>query len=193
MAQLNGPIIETQVDRVLAFRRRLVRLSALRRVFVQPASHSDIRHLHGMLADHVEQPVASPESACAIQDASPESIWSMHSATALLGGIAFLPLNPLGLYQLVYGKLDLLHPPVSSVAARSERPAILYLWALVSRGRGIIGLADVMDHLDRRRFRNVDIWTCPVTPKSERLAERLGFTRFSHADRVFYRLKRAGP
>jgi hypothetical protein len=32
-----------------------------------------------------------------------------------------------------------------------------------------------------------------VTPQGERLAERLGFTRFSHADRVFYRLKRAGP
>jgi hypothetical protein len=193
MAQLNGPIIETQMDRVLAFRRRLVWLSTTQRAFVQPASHSDIRHLHVMLAAHVEQPIASTESACAIQDASPESIWSIHSATELLGGIAFLPLNALGLYQLVYGKLDLLNPAVNSVADRIERPAILYLWALVLRGRGIIGLADIMEHLDRRRFRNVDIWTCPVTPRSERLAEKLGFTRFSHADRVFYRLRRASP
>jgi hypothetical protein len=190
MAQLIGPNIETQMDRVLVFRRRLVRLSTQQRVFVQPASHSDIRHLHVMLTEHVEQPIASTESACAIQDASPESIWSVHSATELLGGIAFLPLNALGLYQLVYGKLDLLNPAVNSVASRIDRPAILYLWALVLRGRGIIGLADIMEHLDRRRFRNVDIWTSPVTPRSERLAERLGFTRFSHADRVFYRLKR---
>jgi hypothetical protein len=191
MAQLNGPTIETQLDRVQAIRQRLVQLSTRRRVFVQPASHSDIRHLHVMLAERIEQAIASADSACAIQDKSPESIWSMHSATGLLGGIAFLPLNAVGLYQLVYGKLDLLHPAVSSVADRSERPAILYLWALVSQGRGIIGLADVMDHLDRPRFRNVDIWTCPVTPRGEQLAERLGFTRFSHAGRVFYRLKRA--
>jgi hypothetical protein len=193
MAQLTGPIIQTQTDPVLAYRQRLVQLSKTRRVFVQPASPSDIRNLHAMLTDHIEQPVATVESACAIQDASPESIWSIHSATELLGGIAFLPLNALGLYQLVYGKLDLLNPAVNAVAGRIDRPAILYLWAIVSRGRGIIGLADIMDHLDRRRFRHVDIWTSPVTPRGERLAEQLGFTRFSHANRVFYRLKRTGP
>jgi hypothetical protein len=169
---------------------RLQLLAKAGRVFVQPASHSEIHRLHVMLAGSIRQSVASPEAACLIQDTSPQSIWSMHSATRMLGGIAFLPLNPLGLYQLVYGKLDLMNPAVNTVAARNERPSVLYLWALVSQGRGIIGLADVMAYLGRQRFRNVDIWTCPVTQRSELLAERLGFTRFSQGDRVFYRLKR---
>jgi hypothetical protein len=185
--------VERQPGSLAAASHRLLRLAKTRHVFVQPASHSEIHQLHLMLAGRIGQAIASAESACLIQDTSPQSIWSMHSATQMLGGIAFLPLNPLGLYQLVYGTLDLLNPAVNSVAARNERPSILYLWALVSRGRGIIGLADVMEYLGKQRFRNVDIWTCPVTQRSERLAERLGFTRFSHGDRVFYRLKRTSP
>ncbi len=149
--------------------------------------------MHLMLAGRTDTAIASAESACSIQDACPQSIWAMHSATELLGGIAFLPLNPLGLYQLVYGKLDLMNPPVNSVAAYDERPSILYLWALVSKGRGIIGLADILDYLDKPRFRNVDVWTCPITHDSQRLAERHGFTGFTHGDRVFYRLRRMNP
>jgi hypothetical protein len=172
---------------------RLQQLAKTGRIFVQPASHSEIHRLHLMLAGSIGQAIASPEAACLIQDRSPQSIWSMHSASRMLGGIAFLPLNPLGLYQLVYGKLDLMNPAANTVAARNERPSVLYLWALVSQGRGIIGLVDVMANLGRQRFRNVDIWTCPVTQRSELLAERLGFTRFSQGDRVFYRLKRTDP
>jgi hypothetical protein len=193
MIQMKDPHSEQHAERAAMVRQRLRRLARTRRVYVQPASHSEIHQMHRMLAGRTDVPIATAESACSIQDASPQSIWAMHSATDLLGGIAFLPLNPLGLYQLVYGKLDLANPPVVSIAASHERPAILYLWALVSRGRGIIGLADILDHLDRQRFRNVDVWTCPVTPHGQRLAERHGFARFTHQDRSFYRLRRVSP
>jgi hypothetical protein len=184
------PHSEREGGNAAVFRQRLLQLAKTRRVYVQPASHFEIHQMHLMLAERTDVTIASAESACAIQDASPQSIWAMHSATELLGGIAFLPLNPLGLYHLVYGKLDLKNPPVNSVAVHNERPAILYLWALVSKGRGIIGLADIMDHLDRQRFRNVDVWTSPVTHHGQRLAERHGFARFTHQDRSFYRLRR---
>jgi hypothetical protein len=193
MVQMTESNTERQLENAALFRQRLLQLAKTRRVYVQPASHSDIHQMHLMLAGKTSTAIASAESACTIQDASPQSIWSMHSATELLGGIAFLPLNALGLYQLVYGKLNLTDPPVNIVAARNERPAILYLWALVSRGRGIIGLADIMDYLDRQRFRNVDVWTCPVTRHGQLLAERHGFTRFCHGDRAFYRLIRVSP
>ncbi len=171
----------------------LRQLSQRRGVYAQPASQADIQALHAMLDARLTQPIASPDAACAVQQARPNSIWSIHAQDGLIGGVAFLPLNGLGLYNLIYGRLNLQEPDIESIAVRSERPAILYLWAMVARGSGIVGLSDILDFLDTQAFRHVDIWTRPVSQGGERLAIKLGFEPFGQGNHVFYKYDRSGP
>jgi hypothetical protein len=161
-----------------------------RGVFAQPASNSDIAQLHAMLVDSYDGPIAPVEVACRVQQASPNAIWSVYGARGLVGGVAFLPLNALGVYSLITGKLSLTDPPLEAIAVRSERPAILYAWALVARPSAMFGIAEVLGHLESQRFRNVDIWANAVTPEGIRLAARLGLERFAHRDGDFFKLTR---
>jgi hypothetical protein len=172
---------------------RLLDPSRRRGVYAQPASHGDIHALHAMFKARIHQPIALPEVAVQVQEASPNSIWSIYAADGLAGGVAFLPLNALGLYQLIYGKMDLTNPPLAALAVRSERPVILYLWAAIARHRAVIGFADVLRQLDVQRFRGIDIWMHTVTPGAERLAEGLGLESFGQGDRRYYKHARSGP
>jgi hypothetical protein len=161
-----------------------------RGVYVQPASQGDIAALHAMLRDQLEAKLAPVESACRIQSISPNSIWAVCNSQGLVGGIAFLPLNALGVYNLINGRLDLENPPDACIAVKNERPAILYAWAMVSRPAGLFGLAEVLRQLETQRFRHVDIWANAVTPQGQRMALKLGLERFSHRDGGFYKFPR---
>lgn len=171
---------------------RLGALGLKRGVYAQPASRTDVEALHQMLRESMEGPLAGVESALRVQEASPHSIWSVHSSAGLLGGVAFLPLNALGLYKLIYGKLDRTDPPLESIAVRLERPAVLYVWGVVARGSGVLGLTEILPQLETQRFGGVDIWADPVTEEGERLARRFGLTRISHGSQTFYKLDRGG-
>ena len=172
--------------------KRFGALGLKRGVYSQPASRTDIESLHAMLAGSIAGPIASLEAAIRVQEASPHSIWSVHSAGGLVGGVAFLPLNALGLYKLIYGRLDRSDPPLDSIAVRMERPVILYVWAVVARGSGVLGLTEILPQLDTQRFGRVDIWADPVSHEGERLAQRFGLTRISHGSQRFYKLDRGG-
>ena len=172
--------------------KRLGALGLKRGVFAQPASRSDIESLHDMLQEGIDGPLAGVEAALRVQESSPHSIWSVHSGAGLLGGVAFLPLNALGLYQLIYGKLDRSNPPPESIAVRLERPVVLYVWAVVARGSGVLGLTEVLPQLETQRFAGVDIWADPVTPEGERLAQRFGLKQVRHGVQTFYKLDRGG-
>ncbi len=172
--------------------KRLGALGLRRGVYSQPASRTDIESLHQMFEDSIGRSVASLEAAIRVQEASPHSIWSVHSAAGLLGGVAFLPLNALGLYKLIYGKLDRSNPPLDSIAVHLERPVVLYVWAVVARGSGVLGLSEILPQLDTQRFGGVDIWADPITEEGERLAQRFGLARINHGSQTFYKLDRGG-
>ena len=193
MAEIDPSPVPSQraARHLISPRERLLHPSRRRNVYVQPASQTEIHTLHAMLGARLDHPIASAETACRIQEASPNSIWSIHGVKGLLGGVAFLPLNSLGLYEVIYGKMDFEQPPLETIAIRSQRPSIIYVWALVATRMGIVGLADVLRQLDIQRFRHVDIWAQTMTPQAERLAERLGLQRFDTSGGVFYKYGRS--
>ena len=145
-----------------------------------------------MLTARLDHPVAAPEAAMRVQEASPGSIWALRSGSRLLGGVAFLPLNTLGVYELLYGKLDRAEPRLPAIATGRERPMALYVWAVVAEGEGLLGLPDLLRQLDMQRFGDVDIWADPVTPEGERLARRLGFALIDSGSRNYFKLAREG-
>jgi hypothetical protein len=177
---------------MIASRADLEARATRRGVYAQPASRSDIAALHAMLAARIDRPIASAEAAARVQEASPHSIWSLHSQARILGGVAFLPLNALGLYELVYGKLDRADPPLASLAIGLERPAILYVWAVVAQGSGVLGFGAVLRQLDTQRFGRVDLWAEPATAEGGRLADRFGFSRIAHGAHGLRKLERSG-
>ncbi len=161
-----------------------------RGVYAQPASNGDIQALHGMLRERFDGPLAPPEVACRVQEISPNSIWSVYGGRGLAGGVAFLPLNALGVYGLISGQLNLEDPPVSAIAVKAERPAVLYAWAIVARPAALFGLSDVLRQLETQRFRHVDIWAHAVTPAGRRMAAKLGLERFANRDGDFFKFAR---
>jgi hypothetical protein len=158
----------------------LRRMSQRRGIYSQPASQTEIHALHVMLGQHVTEPLAKADAACAVQSKRANSIWSFHAARGLNGGVGFLALNPLGLYKLIYGKLDLTDPDLDCISPHPERPAILYLWALVAQGSGIGGLSGILDFLETPALRRVDIWTRAVTPVGP-------------SERALFKYDRSGP
>jgi hypothetical protein len=161
-----------------------------RGVFAQPASQRDIHALHGMLSEQFDGKLAPPETACRIQEISPNSVWSVYGGSGLVGGIAFLPLNALGVYDLISGRLELAAPAEPCIAVRAERPLVLYAWAMVARPAALFGLAEVLRQLDSGRFRSVDIWANAVTPSGLRMAAKLGLERFGYRDGAFFKFAR---
>jgi hypothetical protein len=185
-----GVVVNSLFERKSPF-ERLSEVRKRRGVYAQPASQSDIQTLHTMLAQRLDNPIASAETACMVQDACPNSVWSVYGAQGLLGGLAFLPLNNLGLYSLIYGKLNFFSPPLDSLAVGEEKPVVIYIWAVVATGSGIAGFADVMRFLDTPRFRHIDIWAQAITPAGERLAARFGLQRFDHTPAPFFKYSRS--
>jgi hypothetical protein len=187
-----GAIAHPTMERLQGIGALSQRLSQRRTrgVYAQPASERDIQTLHAMMADQFEGRLATPEAACRIQQISPNSIWSVSGASGLAGGIAFLPLNALGVYDLIRGKLDLTAPPDAAIAIRTERPSVLYAWAMVARPAALFGLAEVLRQLDQGRFRQVDIWANAVTPSGLRMAAKLGLERFGTTDGAFFKFAR---
>jgi hypothetical protein len=161
-----------------------------RGTYAQPASERDIQELHALLKQQLDVPLASAETACRIQRISPNSIWSVYGMAGLSGGIAFLPLNGLGVYDLITGNFDLNRPADAAIAVGTERPSILYAWAMVARPSAFFGLADVLRQLDHGRFRHVDIWANAVTPSGLRMAARLGLERFGYREGAYFKFAR---
>lgn len=189
-----GPPLRAKVARLSgeALLERMALRGSQRRIIARPAGPEEINSLHAMLTARLDHPVASPEAAQQVQDASPGSIWALRSESHLLGGVAFLPLNTLGVYELLYGKLDRTNPRLPTIAPGRERPTALYVWAVVARGDGLLGLPDLLRQLDTQRFGDVDIWADPVTAEGEALARRLGFALVDSGSRNFFKLAREG-
>jgi hypothetical protein len=183
------PVLPQGLPAISRLNQRLSQRRA-RGVYAQPASSRDIEALHAMMREQFAGKLATPEAACRVQSISPNSIWSVYGANGLSGGIAFLPLNALGVYDLMRGRLDLAAPPDAAIAVRGERPSILYAWAMVARPAALFGLADVLRQLDQGRFRQVDIWANALTPSGLRMAAKMGLERFGTTDGAFFKFAR---
>lgn len=102
-----------------------------------------------------------------------ESIFSFLRGGELVGGCAFLYLNYRGHDALILDDLNVGRPDVGHLAEAGERPEAIYLWAIAGAGRSALG--PVSATLAGARYRNVDIYTRPVTERGRALFAGLGF------------------
>jgi hypothetical protein len=102
-----------------------------------------------------------------------DTVFSFSRGARLIGGVAFLYLNPLGLDALVLDDINLANPELKFLAAPDEQPEAIYLWAI--SGAGMKALGHVAPRFAEGRYRTADIYTRPVTRDGELLMTRMGF------------------
>lgn len=85
-------------------------------------------------------------------------------------------LNRHGVEALIGDALDLGDPPTSVFAAPGDRPAGIYVWALLrSSAVAAEGIARVIVRLQQFPYERSDLFALPATPDGLRFMRGLGF------------------
>ena len=98
------------------------------------------------------------------------------NATQPLGCFAQIMLRTAGLEALSEGRFNGLQPAAAHCARDGERPAGIYLWAVVAPGRAALGITLMSRFLRNGLYRASDLYTVPATEDGRRIIKSLGFT-----------------
>lgn len=109
-------------------------------VFVRMPRFEEIDALHRLTVDQIGQQVAPLKAMQDVYRHNPETLWVIfrsltgdHSQAQLVGYYGFLHLNQRGHEALEARTLKPRDPDLSLLAAAGERPAAVYIWAIVAR------------------------------------------------------------
>jgi hypothetical protein len=135
-------------------------------VIVAPAENRDFEPLAAMANAKVPDVCATGELLREAAARDRDSILSFRLKGVLLGGVAFVFLNQIGVEGLLLDSIDLARPTAAIMANPIDDVAGIYIWATALDGRGILGLGNVAEHLSKRRFRFADLYGRPNTEAS---------------------------
>ncbi len=115
------------------------------------------------------------ESLSAVVEHDCQSLLIFERRGEIAGGMAFLYLTQAGLTELREGRLSRSHPDIALLAHPDEKPAAIYVWALLARSRASLGLSHITRLFGTPRFRQSDVYAEPVTPDGERTLRIWGY------------------
>lgn len=153
-----------------------VTLPAGQRVEARRVRIGDLPLLLGQGAAGMGVALAPAVTVARIARAHPDSLWGFWRHDHFVGGFAFLMLNRRGVEALIGNALDLGDPPTSVLAAPGDRPAGIYVWALLrSSAVAAEGIARVIVRLQQFPYERSDLFALPATPDGLRFMRGLGF------------------
>ena len=136
-----------------------VTLPAGQRVEARRVRIGDIPLLLGQGEAGMGVALAPAITVARIARAHPDSLWGFWRHGRFVGGFAFLMLNRHGVEALIGDALDLGDPPTSVLAAPGDRPAGIYVWALLrSSAVAAEGIARVIVRLQQLRVAGHGRW-----------------------------------
>lgn len=108
------------------------------RLWLRPARYDELGELHSLIASEISPDVGPVSIMQAVFLKNPISFWRIErrlpeGPVVPVGMYGFLPLNKRGVEALRAEALDTREPQLEYVAAAEERPAALYIWAIVAR------------------------------------------------------------
>lgn len=128
--------------------------------------------------------LASSEVVCRVMSHNPDTVWAIARRSRFKaqapegeGFLAFLMLNEAGLRGLFDGSLNRADPDLAHLAAQSEKPAAIYVWACHARGVLVGGVPLALERVWTPRYRDVDLYSRPVTVEGQKFLEALNFER----------------
>lgn len=104
-----------------------------------------------------------------------ECIFPFRRDGKIVGGVAWLFLNELGLEALLLDEIDFSRPNLALLTRRNQAPAAIYAWAMAGRGRAAAGLANVASRLRAAPYSWADYYAQPATADGARFLAQLGF------------------
>jgi hypothetical protein len=115
------------------------RLDANTSVYLRRSSPLEMATLHGMIATQIGGKIASLETMRRARDLNADSFWTVirrqddDGEDTIAGCYAFLFLNEKGKSALNAGIFVATEPDFDLLAPTGERPACVYMWAIVAR------------------------------------------------------------
>ncbi len=134
--------------------------------------------------------LASEATVARIACAHPDALWSFWRHGRLVGGVALLMLNSRGLRALLDDRFDLDDPPPSILASAGQRPAGIYVWAVLGAAIASEGIAHAIVRLQQYPYERSDLFALPATDDGLRFTCGLGFRLVPEHPRPLYRYVR---
>jgi hypothetical protein len=103
-----------------------------------------------------------------------DSLWTFVRHGRVVGGLAMLMLNSMGLDALLAGGMDTREPKTEFLAASPEIPAAIYLWG-GAHSFASDGMVRMLVRLQSAPYESADIYAAPVTLSGLRFLQRWGF------------------
>lgn len=118
----------------------------------------------------------------AVHKHNTDTLWGVYRASdaskrdlRIIGYYSFLHLNEEGRARLEQNTFDGSHPDLSLVVPTGERPAAVYVWAVVARGVARVGTPLICRALGRNTYGGVPIYATAATTGGLNAAKRYGF------------------
>ena len=150
------------------------------------------RAIKGLAGSGDVQRVAAhnPDCLWAIARRSRHSIKEIRSE----GFVAFLMLNAAGRERLLNHTLNTSVPNQEFLAAQSEKPAAIYVWALYAPGMIAAGIPLVFEKISSPLYKDVALYARPATDNGQRFLKAIGFVpENSREGRDIYTFPRCAP
>jgi len=152
-------------------------------VFVRMARADEIEALHQLTVSQIGQHVAPLEAMQDVYRHNPETLWAIFRSPTgdkaqaqLAGYYGFLHLNQAGLEALEARTITPRKPDLSLLAAAGERPAAVYVWAIVARRLSTITVPLVAKGLGIKRYGGLQFWATAATMGGLNGLKGFGFT-----------------
>lgn len=139
-------------------------------VFVRIARFEEIEALHQLTVSQIGTQVAPLKAMQDVHSHNPESLWIIFRSpsgdkaqSSLAGYYGFLHLNQAGYEALQKRTLTPRDPDLSLIAAAGERPAAVYVWAIVARRLTTLTIPLVGKGLGIKRYGGLQFYATPAT------------------------------
>jgi hypothetical protein len=135
-------------------------------IFVRHPSEQEISNLYALSQTEISPDVAPLELVRDVYKHNNDSFWGVYymksdspdEIPAFIGYYGFLHLNAEGQERLEDGSFDALHPPFGQLAKEGERPAVIYVWALVAKKVARLATPLIAKALGKDRYGGVPIY-----------------------------------
>ena len=160
------------------------------RVEIRRATGHDLSAAAALASRYLPGELASLTSVRKAISRNPNNVMIFWRGGSVAGAWAMLMLNSRGLEALLTSGFNFAEPASRELAAATDAPAAIYIWAVVAPGLASEGIAQMSLFLRHPLYSAANLYTRPTTPGGRRIAENLGFVPISGATAGLHRYLR---
>lgn len=169
-------------------------------ILVRRPSETEIDNIHNLTRDELSASTVPLDVIKAVHNHNKDTLWGVYRASNsskrdlhMIGYYSFLHLNQMGRELLEHNEFDGGDPALSLIVPYGERPAAIYIWAVVARGVARIGTPLTCRAMGRELYGGVPIYTTAATMGGLSAIKHYGFAGARQAEAGLGHLFRLDP